>query len=390
MEIHGSRGIRSLIWMVSVLVCASAPLAAQRGIDLLNADEVLRLNAPRAEPVEYTSTVRLVASTDPEYVAGATHDTTTFKYDDGDFENYALAPPDFPPFETEVAQRFALRSSGKVVSVTVCFQRPDNDVTRDVVFDMVFYDDDDGGPGTRSLLRYTWRSTISRKGDERCLVLSGALAGKSLARGAHWVGISWQSNTNKILGEDRYTTADPGPTGTEMHETSVRQRSRGGVGAPWSEWQDSRATRNLKAFGIRMVVDLSNHTTTPDPDPDPDPDPGPAADSSCSGGTCLLQDDRFRVRTRYSLRGLMSQSAETVSAGFGGTAGLFTFGSGSPELLVRIVDDCDDSGYWALYAGAASDADYAIAVRDTDTDELRWFRARGGASIADTAAFACN
>jgi hypothetical protein len=86
----------------------------------------------------------------------------------------------------------------------------------------------------------------------------------------------------------------------------------------------------------------------------------------------------------------MSQSAETVSAGLGGTAGLFSLGSGSPELLVRIVDECDDSGYWALYAGAATDATYAIAVRDTDTDELKWFRARGGASIRDTAAFVCN
>jgi hypothetical protein len=90
------------------------------------------------------------------------------------------------------------------------------------------------------------------------------------------------------------------------------------------------------------------------------------------------------------MAGMMSHAAGTIAAGLGGSAGLFTFGGESPELLVRMVDNCSTSGYWALYAGAASDSDYAVAVRDTTTNELKWFRGRGGASIRDMMAFACS
>ena len=82
-------------------------------------------------------------------------------------------------------------------------------------------------------------------------------------------------------------------------------------------------------------------------------------------------------------------SARTAAGSVSGGAGLFTFGGDDPELLVRMVDDCSGSGYWMLYAGAATDADYSIAVRDTMDDELRWFRARAGMSIRDMA-FACG
>ena len=396
MKLQSSRGIRSLICLVSVLVCASAPLAAQRGIDLLNADEVLRLNSPRVEQAEVTSTVRLVASTDPEFVTGATHDTTTYEFDDGMFENFAEALPGFPPFQTEVAQLFDLDSNGEVVSVTVCFQRPDIDPTRAVVFSLAFYRDDDGEPGNRGGLVYTWESTIRRAGDDRCLTFSGALVGKSLARGEHWASITWHGATNKLLGEDHYTTEDPEPRnnrGDVVHATELRIRVRN-LGDPWpEEWENPRAGSQIKAYGIRLVVDHSDHTTTPDPDPDPDPDPGPAADPSCSGGTCVLQDDRFRVRARYSVAGMPGRTAGTTSAALGGSAALFTFGGDSPELLVRVVDECSasgTSGNWAVYAGAASGATYSIAVRDTMTDELKWFSARGGASVADTEAFACS
>ncbi|MCY4555304.1 MAG: pre-peptidase C-terminal domain-containing protein, partial [Chloroflexi bacterium] len=63
---------------------------------------------------------------------------------------------------------------------------------------------------------------------------------------------------------------------------------------------------------------------------------------------------------------------------------------GNPELLVRIADTCSTSGYWAVYAGTAAAADFSVAIRDTETNELKWFRSRGGQSVADAEAFACG
>ncbi len=88
--------------------------------------------------------------------------------------------------------------------------------------------------------------------------------------------------------------------------------------------------------------------------------------------------------------GLPGEAAGTTGTGLGGAAGLFTFGGDAPELLVRMVDNCGASGYSALFAGAATEANYSIAVRDTTTDEVRWFSAQGGASIRDAMAFTCG
>ncbi|MCY4119402.1 MAG: hypothetical protein OXG72_00570 [Acidobacteria bacterium] len=112
--------------------------------------------------------------------------------------------------------------------------------------------------------------------------------------------------------------------------------------------------------------------------------------SPCSGTTCLLQDDRFRVKARYSRAGGPAQSAGAVEAALADSAGLFSAGSKSPELLVRIVNQCRTTGYWEVYAGVASDAAFSVAVRHLETNQLKWFRTRNGQSIADTEAFACT
>ncbi|MCY3966683.1 MAG: hypothetical protein OXG83_16815 [Acidobacteria bacterium] len=396
MRLSNRRIVRSLTCLTVLLVCASAPLAAQQGIDLLDAEQVLGRAAPGAKPAEAKTTVRVSLSDDPERVVLATHDQETYKYDDGDFENYEDTYNPFnalEPYATEYAQRFNLRRSGTVVSVHVCFDRPDNVATRSVAFDVVFYGDDEDRndnpiPGRRSPLRYQPESTISQRGGQRCINVGSAVAGKTLRRGAHWIGIAVERSINKRLGEDQYTTDDPLPTDSDDIETELATRTRQDEDDDWGDWMAHGAgtRRTIKAYGIRMVVDHSDHTTpTPDPGPDPTPDPGPAPAMTCSGGTCQLEDGRFRVRTRYVLAGMPGQTAEgTMSGG----AGLFTFGGDDPELLVRMVDDCGGSGYWMLYAGAATDADYAIAIRDTMSNTLRWFRARAGGSIRDMA-FAC-
>ncbi len=115
-----------------------------------------------------------------------------------------------------------------------------------------------------------------------------------------------------------------------------------------------------------------------------DPDP------PCSGVTCLLRDGRFRVKTWYARAGASGQPAKAVSADLGESAGSFAFDSGDPDFLVRIADRCSESGYWEVHAGAASDANFSVAVRDTETNELKWFRSRGGRALADAEAFSCG
>lgn len=390
MRLNNRRTVRNLICLTALLVCASAPLAAQQGINLLDAEQVLGRAAPGATPEQETTTVRVSRSDDPERVVLATHDRENYRYDDGDFENYDDTYNLFAqgPFATEYAQRFDLRRSGSVVSVTVCFDRPDNVASRSVEFDVVFYretEDSHGNPipGRRSPLRYTPESSISLRGGERCIPVGSAVAGKALVRGKHWIGVAVEHSIDKRLGEDRYTMDDPLPSDSDDIETELATRTRQTEDGDWGDWMAHGlgVRRTIKAYGIRMVVDHSDHTT---PTPDPTPDPTPAM--TCSGGTCQLEDGRFRVRTRYVLAGMSGQTAEgTMSGG----AGLFTFGGDDPELLVRMVDDCGGSGYWMLYAGAATDADYAIAIRDTMSNTLRWFRARAGGSIRDMA-FACS
>ena len=96
MELHVGRGIRSLICLAVVLACVSAPVAAQRGIDLLSPEPVLRAGEP---PVRSDGAgealvrsdgggeVRVTLAGDPAAIREATH-STTYRYDDGDFENF--------------------------------------------------------------------------------------------------------------------------------------------------------------------------------------------------------------------------------------------------------------------------------------------------------------
>ena len=301
--------------------------------------------------------------------------------------------------KVEWAQRFVLTSNSTVVSAKACFRRPTDDPNRSLDFTVRFYSDTEsnrvGYPGQRGGLAYNVESDIRRAGTHRCVVLQGALVGKTLSRGAHWIGVEWNTDTQKRLGGDHYTADDPADTDRNndpVFKTEVRSRSLPvTAGSPNEGWTNPRrisgTNSGLKAIGVSLVV-APVHVT--DPDPDPDPDPSPPANSLCNDGLCRLADGRFRVIARYAMPGMSSQSAGTISAGLGGAAGLFTFGGEAPELMVRMVDDCSASGYWMLYTGAATDANYSIAVRDTTTRELKWFRGRGGVSLRESMAFACG
>ncbi len=153
-------------------------------------------------------------------------------------------------------------------------------------------------------------------------------------------------------------------------------------------------TNDLKWFRTRdrrSIADTEAFACTTSDDHAAPADPGDSANGvACSGVTCILQEGRFRVKSRYARGGGSSQAADAASADLGESAGLFAFDSGNPELLVRIADTCSASGYWTVYAGTASDADFSVAIRDTETNELKWFRSRDGQAVADAEAFRCT
>ncbi len=394
---------RHLICLTSLLAFASTPLLAQQGIDLLDPEQIRR-----GIQSDEATTVRATLAEVPTGVIQATDETETLRYDDNDFENFeddSRLPPTTSFSGTglvEWAQRFEVSADSAVVSAFVCFYRQENDPSRSLDFKLRFYSDQLDGtvrnPGRRGALAYVVESDIRRPGTSSCVRLRGHLVGKTLSRGVHWVGVEWDARTNKRLGGDHYTSDDQAEvdrSGNLQHETEVRYRdlpvAENQPNDGWTDPREGSASRSsgLKAVGIRLVVERT-HAPDPGPGPGPGPDPGPAPDSACNDGLCLLENDRFKVRARYAMPGMPGQAAGTVAAGLGGAAGLFTFGGDHPELLVRLVDDCSGSGYFRLYAGAATDADYRIAVRDTTTNDLKWFLGLGGESIRGTLAFTCN
>ena len=401
------RTTRHLICLTSLLAFASTPLLAQTGIDLLDREQVRgALESPAQSDGAVTVRATLEA---PVGVVQASHPPETLKYDDGEFENFedgsglepraqdTLGSPNTP---VEWAQRFEVPNDSVVASAKVCFLRPEGDPSRSLDFKLRFYSDAVGdNPGRSAGLTYSVESDIRRAGMHTCVSVKGALVGQSLNRGDRWVAIEWDRATRKRLGGDHYTGDDRAETdrsGRVVHETEVRYRNLPvDANAVDRGWVDPRQTTagsavsGLKAIGISLVVNRV-HPPDPAPDPDPDPDPGPAPDSACSDGLCLLENERFRVRARYAMPGMSGQAAGTVAAGLSGDAGLFTFGGDHPELLVRLVDDCSGSGYFRLYAGAATDADYSLAIRDTMTNDVKWFRGLGGESIRGTLAFTCS
>ena len=418
MELHGRRSFRSVICLVSLLVCVSAPLAAQRGIDLLNADEVLNASRGGAEQGPNTARVRLIDA--PVGVDQATHGRAKYLFDDGDFENFKDDPLlSLPDFEQEYAQLFDLDRAADLVSVEACFLRPLTDRGRDVFYELYFYDhdDDENDPGDRDPLRYSIEGDIRRAGDSDCIEVAGVLEGKPLRRGEVWVGIRWQSNTNKLLGIDRYTEDDERPRDDMLafeDETEVRSRTRASELSSWSDWMNPRKNVPLtvKAYGIRITVDERPHdaeptpdpTPTPDPEPEPEPednvDPGPLTFppsgpgySNCVPSTArLVFDGDFRV----------SMCFETKDGEKGeGRAGiwksdqsglLWFFEQNNAEVLIKVLDGCAINDYRWVYVAPVTDLAFNLYVTDGKSRTWAHHNMQGqvAPTRADVKAFKCS
>ena len=258
-------------------------------------------------------------------------------------------------------------------------------------------------------LRYLYPMSSGTGGEPDALVCSGVTC---LLQGERFRVKAWYSSDGgPNQGAGAIGAAIGGSAGlftsdSDSPELLVRIVNRCGTSGYWEVYAGVASdkdfnvavrdteTNELKWFRVRdgqSVADIEAFSCS---DSDSGASPGNAGGdedgAACSGVTCLLQNDRFRVKSWYTGDSGSTQGAAAVSADLGGSAGLFTFASGSPELLVRIADQCSASGYWAVYTGAASDADFRVAVRDTDTNELKWFLSRDGQAVADAEAFSCS
>ncbi len=404
------RTTRHLICLTSLLAFVATPLLAQTGIDLLDADQVLGRGAPSSENWVLT-TVRHDGE-QPERVTQA--QTREYEYDDGMFENYEnvhVLAGALTEFAKEYAQRFVLNSAGRVVSVEVCFQRPENVATRDLRFDLVFYGDDEDArdnpiPGARNPLRYQADSSISQPGGTRCVTLAGAVRGKSLRRGAHWLGIAVETGVNMRLGQDRYTNDDPLPTDDDEIKTEVASRELQTEGGEWDDWESgSAARREIKAYGIRMVVDHGT-TTTPEPDPEPDPDPednmppgpltfppsGPGYTNCQPTVSRLVFDGDYRVSLCYETAdGTIGQArAGIYKSGESGL--LWFFDPDNAETLIKVLDGCDQNGHRWVFMAAATDVAFNLYVTDGMSQTWNYHNKLGEAAATqtDTMALRCS
>ena len=427
MRLNNRRIVRNLICLTVLLVCVSAPLAAQRGIDLLDAEQVLGVGEPGG-----AVTVRATLDRSPTGIGQASHERETIQYDDGDFENFAensaLVPND-QAFAldgmVEWAQRFVVQTNGTVVSARVCFLRPDGDTSRAVDFNLRFYEDDTVNrvnyPGRRSGLRYAIEADIRRAGDDRCILLRGHLVGKSLRKGAHWVGIEWNPATTKRLAGDHYTADDEADTdrnGDAVHATEIRRRSLPVPEAADNDgWTDARVNRalttsGLKAIGVSLVLETT-HAADPGPDPGPGPDPEPESEpepepdpdpgihvpppagqgySDCRPTVAPLTfDGNIKVSLCYETA--MGEMGDASAAYQSDNSGLlYFFESNNAEVFVKVLNGCGINQHRWVYVAPLTDVAFNLNINDGRNPTWTYHNKLGdqGEIRANLMAFPCQ
>ncbi len=434
---------RHLICLACLLAVTSTPLLAQTGIDgidLLDADQVLRADESSGES-EGAVTVRAALDEGPRGVILASHDTDTLRYDDGEFENFGenganLAPAAYGGLSAgglvEWAQRFEVAADSTVVSARACFLRPEGDLARSLDFTLRFYgnvaanrQNQMSHPGLRSGFRYTIEEDIRRAGNTRCALLEGALVGKRLRKGTHWVGIEWNTATMKRLAGDHYTNDDEAETDRNdeaVHETEVRWRPLPvAENAPNDGWIDARnigpteTTRGLKAIGVSLVV-AREHAEEPDPDPDPEPDPDPDPDpepapeddvrpgpltapptgagyTNClPSASRLVFDGDYRVSLCYETADGTKGEARAGIYKSSKSGLLWFFDNENAEVLIKVLDGCEENGHRWVFMAAATDLAFNLYVTDGRSRTWSYHNKQGEAAVTqnDTMALRCG
>lgn len=424
MRLDSGRIVRNVICLVSLLAFASTPLLAQTGIDLLDPEQVLRAGESPVQS-DGATTVRATLADTPAGLTQASHVRDTLKYDDGMFENLETEGNHLVPLAgtdtVEWAQRFVVAADSTLVSATVCFLRPENDLSRALDFKLRFYrnvvENRISNPGRRSGLTYIIESSIRRAGDKSCILLRGHLVGKPLARGTHWVGIEWNRATQKRLGGDHYTRDDEAATdrnNNAVHETEVRHRTLPVADDAQNDgWLDGRGTdrtqtaSGLKAIGVRLVVERTHGTQpdpTPDPTPDPDPPPAPDADpgvivppptgagySACRPTVApLTLEGNIKVSLCYQApNGDMDDASAVYRSDNSGL--LYFFEPDNAEVFVKVLDGCGINRHRWVYVAPLTDVAFNMYINDGRNPTWTYFNKAGdqGEIRANLMAFPC-
>ena len=102
-------------------------------------------------------------------------------------------------------------------------------------------------------------------------------------------------------------------------------------------------------------------------------------------------DERFRVQVDWADPAI----GEIERAGLAGVttaerAPFSFFNDDDWKMLVTIIDGCELSGHYWVFAAATTDVGYTLAVTDTETGESRSYGDPGmpAATVTDTSAFA--
>lgn len=119
----------------------------------------------------------------------------------------------------------------------------------------------------------------------------------------------------------------------------------------------------------------------------------PALSLPCvpSSQTLCLRDGRFRVRVRWKAPDGRSGPGQVMPVASGDSGLFWFFSPDNLELLVKVLDGCDENGHYWVFTGPATQLQHLLTVTDTLTGETRaYFQPQGAPSqggLSDDRAF---
>ncbi|MCY3928643.1 MAG: hypothetical protein OXG81_10230 [Acidobacteria bacterium] len=112
--------------------------------------------------------------------------------------------------------------------------------------------------------------------------------------------------------------------------------------------------------------------------------------ASDHSATKMVFHDRFEVEIKIRNRMARALDADLP----GDSAAVFYFYSAdNPEMLVKVLDGCENNGHWWVFAASATDQRFDLQVFDTHENHHKVYFHMGGGparTLTDTAAFGCE
>ncbi len=118
----------------------------------------------------------------------------------------------------------------------------------------------------------------------------------------------------------------------------------------------------------------------------------PTLPSPClpTSQTLCLRDGRFRVRVQWKAPDGSAGTGQVMPVAAGDSGLFWFFSPDNLELLVKVLDACDENGHYWVFTGPATQIQYLLTVTDTLTGRTRtYFQPQGAAAqgLSDSQAF---